>query len=513
MRNIICPHCKKEFSMEKNDYEEIVKQLYGKELEERITQKENEFLKDKNYEIENLKQKQKSENAEKEKDFNLQIEKLKSKIETLEETKKNEIEKEIKNKELQLKDSIEEEKRKNREQENKINNLQEEISRLKEEKTKKIEELTEKYEERLERSKEEKINEINIAEARIRETLNQTISSKNIEIQELKGQVNSFQTEKQNAILSTVAQKDDEIKNKEQEIIKLKNDLSYKEKEIENQRLQLEKDYIEKLKDKDNQIFYLKDMKAKLSTKMVGESLEEHCKLEFEKIRQTGFKKAYFEKDNDIKNETKGDFIFRDYDENGNEIVSIMFEMKNENETTVTKHKNEDFFKKLDKDRNDKKCEYAVLVSLLEQDNELYNMGIVDVSHKYEKMYVIRPQFFVPLITLIRNASTKALEYKNELTIAKNQNIDITNFENELNDFKDKFLKNVVSAKNHFDKTIDEIDKTINHLQKIKEELQGTISQFSKANTKAEQLTIRSLTKNNPTMRIAFEELNKKENR
>ncbi|MBR4003334.1 MAG: DUF2130 domain-containing protein [Clostridia bacterium] len=329
----------------------------------------------------------------------------------------------------------------------------------------------------------------------------------------MKGQVNSFQTEKQNAILSTVAQKEDEIRNKEQEIIKLRNDLSYKEKEIENQRLQLEKDYIEKLKDKDNQIFYLKDMKAKLSTKMVGESLEEHCKLEFEKIRQTGFKKAYFEKDNDIKNETKGDFIFRDYDENGNEIVSIMFEMKNENETTVTKHKNEDFFKKLDKDRNDKKCEYAVLVSLLEQDNELYNIGIVDVSHKYEKMYVIRPQFFVPLITLIRNASTKALEYKNELTIAKNQNIDITNFENELNDFKDKFLKNVVSAKNHFDKTIDEIDKTINHLQKIKEELQGTISQFSKANTKAEQLTIRSLTKNNPTMRIAFEELNKKENR
>ena len=255
---------------------------------------------------------------------------------------------------------------------------------------------------------------------------------------------------------------------------------------------------------------YLIDFKSKMSTKMVGESLEQHCEIEFNKLRATGFQNAYFEKDNDSKSGSKGDYIFRDKDNNDVEYISIMFEMKNEMETTSTKKKNEDFFKELDKDRNEKDCEYAVLVSLLEPENELYNSGIVDVSHKFPKMYVIRPQFFIPMITLLRNASLNSLQYKQELAIIKNQNLDISNFEKEMNDFKDKFGRNYRLASEKFTKAIEEIDKTIDHLQKTKAALLSSNDNLRLANNKAEELTIKKLTKNNPTMAEKFAELNNK---
>ena len=266
--------------------------------------------------------------------------------------------------------------------------------------------------------------------------------------------------------------------------------------------------YEEKLKNKDEQIAYYKDFKAKQSTKMIGESLEQHCHNEFNKLRPL-FKNSYFEKDNDARTGSKGDFIFREFSPDGVEFISIMFEMKNKNETTATKHKNEDFFKELDKDRREKNCEYAVLVSLLEEDSELYNSGIVDVSYRYEKMYVIRPQFFIPLITLLRNAALNSLQYKRELSVIRNQNIDITHFEEDMNDFKEKFGRNFRLASEKFQKAIDEIDKTIDHLQKTKEALLSSENNLRLANNKAEELSIKRLTKNNPTMQQKFEELNK----
>ncbi|NMA16825.1 MAG: DUF2130 domain-containing protein, partial [Erysipelotrichia bacterium] len=260
------------------------------------------------------------------------------------------------------------------------------------------------------------------------------------------------------------------------------------------------------LKSKDDLIDYYKDLKVKLSTKLIGETLEQHCENEFNQIRSTAFKNAYFEKDNDIKSGSKGDYIFRDYDDDNNEIVSIMFEMKNEEDKTATKQKNEDFFAKLDKDRKAKNCEYAILVSLLEKDSELYNTGIVDVSYKYEKMYVIRPQFFIPMITLLRNAALNSMKYKRELAVIRNQNIDISNFENEMNEFKDKFSKNYELAARRFKTAIEEIDKTIVHLQKTKDALLSSENNLRLANNKAQDLSIKKLTRNNPTMQKMFDE-------
>ena len=261
------------------------------------------------------------------------------------------------------------------------------------------------------------------------------------------------------------------------------------------------------LKLKDDEIERLKDFKQKLSTKMLGESLEQHCEIEFNKLRATAFQNAYFEKDNDATGGTKGDYIFKESDANENEVVSIMFEMKNENDTTATKKKNEDFFAKLDKDRKDKGCEYAVLVSLLETDNELYNTGIVDVSYKFPKMYVIRPQFFIPIITLLRNAGMKSLEYKQELSIMRNQNIDITNFEDKIEEFKTGFARNYDIASRKFMTAISEIDKTITHLEKTKAALLSSENNLRLANNKAEDLTIKKLTYNNPTMKEKFNDL------
>lgn len=333
------------------------------------------------------------------------------------------------------------------------------------------------------------------------------LSENREEILKLKSQLASLETEKKLAINEAVNIKQQEISQQKEQIALLNGQIETNEKTAQLKEQTLKESYEEKLKDKDEQIAYYKDLKARQSTKMVGETLEQHCEIEFNKLRATGFQNAYFEKDNDAKSGSKGDFIFREYSDDGTEFISIMFEMKNEMDETATKHKNEDFFKELDKDRNEKNCEYAVLVSLLEADNELYNTGIVDVSYRYPKMYVIRPQFFIPMITLLRNASLNSLQYKRELNVIRNQNIDISHFEEEMNDFKDKFSRNYRIASEKFKKAIDEIDKTIDHLQKTKEALLSSENNLRLANNKAEELSIKRLTKNNPTMAAKFAEL------
>lgn len=303
------------------------------------------------------------------------------------------------------------------------------------------------------------------------------------------------------------------LQDKEKEIDKLNNEIELNRKNYELQSSSLKEQHIKELEMKDEVIEQYRDFKLRQSTKMIGESLEKHCETEFEKLRATGFRNAYFGKDNDAKTGSKGDYIYKEASDDGIEFISIMFEMKNEADETATKHKNEDFFKELDKDRNEKKCEYAVLVSMLEADNELYNSGIVDVSHRYPKMYVIRPQFFIPMITLLRNAALNSLEYKKELVEIQNRNVDIANFEEALIDFKSKFSYNYEQASKRFKEAIDEIDKSMQHLQKIKDALLASDRQLRLANDKADDLTIKKLTRNNPTMRAKFEEESAKRNK
>ena len=333
------------------------------------------------------------------------------------------------------------------------------------------------------------------------------------EIAKLQAQLANGENEKNMAVSEARQLKDKELAEKNTEIIRLKDQLSNKDTEKQLGEESLKREYEaklkhkdEQLKEKDEQIDYYKDFKARQSTKMVGESLEQHCLTQFNSLRMTAFPTAYFEKDNDAKSGSKGDFIFRESVE-GTEFISIMFEMKNEMDETATKHKNEDFFKELDKDRREKKCEYAVLVSLLEMDNELYNNGIVDVSYRYEKMYVIRPQFFIPMITLLRNAALNSLKYRQELEAAKNQQLDIANFEENMNAFKQGFGRNYEIASKKFKTAIDEIDKTITHLQKTKDALLSSENQLRLANNKAEDLSIKKLTKNAPSVRKMFEEI------
>ena len=344
-------------------------------------------------------------------------------------------------------------------------------------------------------------NEITQTKQQEKEKYIDELNKKTLEIQNLKNEIELNKKEKDIELSKEKQQLETKIQELNNKLELSKNEYIIKEKN-------LKESYEEKLKTKEEQIAYYKDFKAKQSTKMIGESLELHCYNEFNKLRPL-FKNAYFEKDNDASTGSKGDFIFKDYDEDGNEIVSIMFEMKNEADKTQTKHKNEDFLKELNKDRLEKKCEYAVLVSLLEIDNDYYNEGIVDVSHIYEKMYVIRPQFFIPLITLIRNLSQKSLEYRKELQIIQNQNIDISNFEENINTFKEAFGRNYRLASEKFKKAIDEIDKTIDHLQKTKEALLSSENNLRLANNKAEDLTIKKLTNGNETMKKLFEEKNK----
>lgn len=319
------------------------------------------------------------------------------------------------------------------------------------------------------------------------------------DIQELKGELEDKEVRQKLAITEAVS-----VVEKERDTLRNNLDQAALEKQVAEKALTDK--YEVRLKDRDEEIERLKDFKAKLSTKMVGESLEQHCETEFNRIRATAFPKAYFEKDNDASTGSKGDFIFKDMDEAETEIVSIMFEMKNENDTTATKKKNEDFFKELDKDRNEKGCEYAILVSLLEPENELYNSGIVDVSYRYEKMYVIRPQFFIPMITLLRNAAMNSLSYKNELALVKAQNIDVTTFEADLEDFKSKFGRNYDLASRQFQTAVSEIDKSISHLQKTRDALLKSENNLRLANDKAQDVTVKKLTRKNPTMEGEFEQ-------
>ena len=340
------------------------------------------------------------------------------------------------------------------------------------------------------------------------------LASKNeLEIEKLNARLSAASTEKKLAVNQANSEKERELAEKDILISKLKGEIASKDNENKLKTQALKEQYEEKIKLKDEQIEYYRDFKAKQSTKMVGESLEQHCDYEFNKIRASAFPNAYFEKDNDARSGSKGDFIFRDMDENGTEFISIMFEMKNETDTTSTKKKNEDFFKELDKDRREKNCEYAVLVSLLEIDNELYNTGIVDVSYKYPKMYVVRPQFFIPIITLLRNAAMNSLEYRQELETIRHQNIDISNFEEKMNLFKEGFSRNYRLASDKFQTAIDEIDKSISHLQKIKDALISSENNLRLANVKAEDLTIKKLTRGNPTMKALFDAQSKEQNK
>jgi len=353
----------------------------------------------------------------------------------------------------------------------------------------------------------EKETAIKLAEANLLNTLQNGTAKKEAEVAELKAKLAGIETEKKLAVneaVTSIEKERDSLIHKlhSEEIERQRSEAAIKEKFASELR---SKDEVIKMKDEE--ISVRKDMKLKLSTKMVGETLEMHCETEFNKLRSVGFQNAYFEKDNDSKTGSKGDYIYRETDENGTEIISIMFEMKNEGDETATKKKNEDFFKELDRDRTEKKCEYAVLVTLLEAENELYNSGIVDVSHKHSKMYVVRPQFFIPMITLLRNAAMTSLKYKAELALVRNQNIDITNFEDNLGKFKEGFAKNFDLASRKFKTAIEEIDKTIENLQKTKEALLSSGDNLRHANNKADDLTIKKLTRGNQTMAAKFAEL------
>ena len=353
----------------------------------------------------------------------------------------------------------------------------------------------------------EKESLLKLAKAETQQAFHDEITKKDMEIARLKAQLDSGEKDKKLAVSEAVQEKEKEIAESREQIYVLTGRIETGEKESQLREKSLKESYEEKLKMKDEQIAYYRDFKARMSTKMIGESLEQHCEMEFNRLRATGFQNAYFEKDNDARTGSKGDYIYRESDEEGTEFISIMFEMKNEADATATKKKNEDFFKELDKDRREKNCEYAVLVTLLEAESDLYNSGIVDVSHRYPKMYVIRPQFFIPMITLLRNAAMNSLQYRKELEVIRNQNIDISHFEEDMNDFKDKFARNYRLASEKFQKAIQEIDKTIDHLQKTKEALLSSENNLRLANDKAENLTIKRLTKNNPTMREKFAEL------
>ncbi len=389
----------------------------------------------------------------------------------------------------------------------------------------------EELQNRLNLAEKEKESAVKLAEANLKNALQEDLAKKEREITELRSknervlaeqmgkkeaEIAAMKAKLEKAEIETKLSVSEAVHKIEKERDELANNLRSKETEKQLLEKSLSEKYSSELKTKDDiiklkdeEIALRKDMKLKLSTKMIGETLEQHCETEFNKLRATGFQKAYFEKDNDSRSGSKGDYIYREVDDAGNEVISIMFEMKNEGDETATKKRNEDFLKELDKDRTEKKCEYAVLVSLLEVENELYNSGIVDMSHKYPKMYVVRPQFFIPIITLLRNAALNSMHYKAELALMRNQNIDITNFEENINSFKEGFARNYDLASRKFMTAIDEIDKTITHLEKTKAALLSSENNLRLANNKAEDLTIKKLTKGNPTMTAKFDDLSK----
>ncbi|MCI9018764.1 MAG: DUF2130 domain-containing protein [Lachnospiraceae bacterium] len=446
MQEIKCPNCGEIFALDESGYAQIVRQIRDKEFEKALKQREKDFAEKKESELElaGMRQKEEYEKALSEKESFIQ--RLKAQISGNETEKKLAISEAVNEKEKEREKAL--------------------------------------------------------------EAKNGELAEKARTIEELRAKLQNSETEKKLAVSQALQEKEKELTQRSTEIIELKSKLSNKDTERELKEQALQKEYEDKLKQKDEQIEYYKDFKARQSTKMIGESLEQHCLNQFNALRMTAFPTAYFEKDNDARTGSKGDFIFRECVD-GTEFISIMFEMKNEMDETATKHKNEDFLKELDKDRREKKCEYAVLVSLLEIDNELYNNGIVDVSYKYEKMYVIRPQFFIPMITLLRNAALNSLKYRQELELARHQQVDILHFEENMNTFKEGFARNYRIASEKFKTAIEEIDKTISHLQKTKEALLSSENNLRLANNKAEDLSIKRLTKNAPSVKEMFEELKK----
>lgn len=455
--NIKCPKCGEVFKVDDSGYAQILKQVRDDEFVRELHEREHRFLKDQETAVtlakNEVEQHYRDEMARKD----IELTELKARVSNFDNEKSTAVTVALS------------------------------------EKDRKIAELEEKI-----RQANDNMN--NIIQGKLAE--------KDRQLADLQGKLSNSTLEKQLAVTEAKNALQQQLNRQQQDINDLNSQLTNKENEYKYKQEALINEYNEKLKFKDEEIERYKDFKTRMSTKMIGESLERHCEMEFNKIRPTGFQNAYFEKDNDARTGSKGDYIFRDYDD-GVEYISIMFEMKNEMDTTATKHKNEDFLKELDKDRREKNCEYAVLVTMLEEDNDYYNNGIVDMSHRYEKMYVIRPQFFIPTITMLRNAARNNVATKKALIETQMQNIDITNFESEMNDFKDRFGKNVESAHKAYEKAIEEIDKSISHLQKIKDSLQTSGNQLRLANNKAQELTVRKLTRNNPTMKAKFEELNK----
>ena len=457
MHEIICPHCKKAFKIDEAGYADILKQVRNTEFEQELHNRLELAEQDKQNAIELAKGKVTQELGKVAAAKDVEIQQLKAKLDAGEVAQKLAV--------TEAMTIVEKER----------------------------DELSNK----LEQMKAEKQAEAKLSEARLAAEIQKAAAVKDAEIYSLKTQLSKAEVTQKLSIAEAV-------RPVEKERDDLKRDLQQAELQKQISEKSLKDKYETQIKDRDDTIERFKDMKARLSTKMVGETLEQHCETEFNRIRATAFPKAYFEKDNDTRSGSKGDYIFRDSDGTDTEIVSIMFEMKNENDETASKKKNEDFLKELDKDRNEKKCEYAVLVSLLEPDSELYNSGIVDVSHRFPKMYVVRPQFFIPIITLLRNAAQNSMKYKTELALVKAQNIDITNFENDLDLFKAGFARNYELASKKFKTAIEEIDKTIDHLQKTKEALLGSENNLRIANNKADDLTVKKLTKNNPTMAAKF---------
>ena len=460
MHEIICPHCGKAFKIDEAGYADIVKQVRNGEFEQQLHERLELAEQDKRNAVELAQTKGASELQKAAAAKDAEIQALKSRIDAAEVARKHAV--------------------------------TEALSAVEKERDALSSELAQ--------AKRDKQAAAELAEAMRQNELQKANATKETEIQGLKAKLDASEIAQKLAITEAVGAA-------EKERDELKSSLARAELEKQLGAQSLKDKYETQIKDRDDAIERLRDMKARLSTKMVGETLEQHCETEFNRIRAMAFPKAYFEKDNDARTGSKGDYIFRDSDEVGTEIVSVMFEMKNESDGTATKNRNEDFLKELDKDRTEKGCEYAVLVTLLEPDSELYNSGIVDVFHRYPKMYIVRPQFFLPIITLLRNAAMNSLQYRSELALVKAQNIDITNFESSLETFKTAFARNYDLASNSFKKAIEEIDKSIDHLQKTKDALLGTDRNLRLANDKAQDVTIKKLTRGNPTMAAKFADL------
>jgi len=460
MNEIICPHCGKAFKIDEAGYADILKQVRDADFEKQLQERLELAEQDKRNAIELTEAKLSGELQKAAAAKDTEIQALKAKLDAGDVARKLAV--------------------------------TEALSPVEKERDALASELAQ--------ARQEKEAADRLAEAKLLAELQRSAATKDAEIQDLKAKLDAIELSQKLAITEALSSVE-----KERDDLKSNLERTTLEKQLAEKSLKDK--YETQIKDRDDAIERLRDMKARLSTKMIGETLEQHCETEFNRIRATAFPRAYFEKDNDARTGSKGDYIFRDSDEAGTEIVSIMFEMKNESDFTATKQRNEDFLKELDKDRNEKGCEYAVLVSLLEPDSELYNTGIVDVFHRYPKMYVVRPQFFIPIITLLRNAAMNSLKYKSELALVKAQNIDITNFENELETFKTAFAKNYDLASRRFQTAIDEIDKSIDHLQKTKEALLGTDRNLRLANDKAQDVTIKRLTRGNPTMAAKFSEV------